>query len=237
LRTVVDAVLSLEEPYRETVLLRWFEGLQPRAIAERQRASVATVHSRLQRAHAILRERLRVKLGCDERDLRGALLGLFGARGTEAATISTASFSLLGIAMTTTKWISAAGIAALGLCAFLYCDGSRGVPPPLVAESRAGDAKLEGSAIESAEIGATREPRVAGTAAVANSSESTTLALEPGPYVFDLTVVPIDVLGRPLASVDVWFAPEGQPLVKLGSTVWNGRLHATWRGFDRASTS
>lgn len=57
-RELVQALLSLDEPYRTTVLLRFFEGLAPREIARRMRAPVATVHSRLQRGLAQLRERL-----------------------------------------------------------------------------------------------------------------------------------------------------------------------------------
>jgi RNA polymerase sigma factor (sigma-70 family) len=49
-RTLVEAVLELEEPYRSTVLLRFFEGLPQREIARRTSTSVATVNSRLTRA-------------------------------------------------------------------------------------------------------------------------------------------------------------------------------------------
>lgn len=54
-------VLQLDEPYRATVLLRFFEGLPPRKIAQRHGVPVATVHSRLQRAMQQLRERLDVE--------------------------------------------------------------------------------------------------------------------------------------------------------------------------------
>ena len=57
-RTLVEAVLELEEPYRSTVLLRFFEGLPQREIARRTSTSVATVNSRLTRALERLRERL-----------------------------------------------------------------------------------------------------------------------------------------------------------------------------------
>jgi RNA polymerase sigma factor (sigma-70 family) len=57
-RALVDAVLALDEPYRTCVLLRFFEHMPPRAIAARTGAPLATVHSRLQRALAMLRARL-----------------------------------------------------------------------------------------------------------------------------------------------------------------------------------
>ena len=57
-RELVEAVLELDEPYRTTVLLRFFEELPQREIARRMQTSTATVNSRLQRALARLRERM-----------------------------------------------------------------------------------------------------------------------------------------------------------------------------------
>jgi RNA polymerase sigma factor (sigma-70 family) len=57
-REVVDAVLALDEPYRTTVLLRYFEDLAPREIARRQGVPVETVRSRVQRGIEMLRRRL-----------------------------------------------------------------------------------------------------------------------------------------------------------------------------------
>ena len=54
-RALVEAVLELEEPYRTTVLLRFFEELPQREIARRMQTSTATVNSRLTRALAKLR--------------------------------------------------------------------------------------------------------------------------------------------------------------------------------------
>ena len=53
---VVDAVGALEEPYRNTVLLRYYEGLWPRAIAAQLGVPVKTINTRLHRAHLQLRE-------------------------------------------------------------------------------------------------------------------------------------------------------------------------------------
>ena len=55
---VVRAVLALGQPYREAVLLRYFEGLAPRAIARRLGLPVETVRTRLKRALALLRAAL-----------------------------------------------------------------------------------------------------------------------------------------------------------------------------------
>ncbi len=57
-RTLVDSVLELAEPYRTTLLLRYFEDLPPRAIARRMSAPVETVRTRIARAHDLVRKRL-----------------------------------------------------------------------------------------------------------------------------------------------------------------------------------
>ena len=55
---VVGAVLALAEPYRTTVLLRFFENLKPGAIAKRTEVPVETVRTRLKRGLELLRAEL-----------------------------------------------------------------------------------------------------------------------------------------------------------------------------------
>ncbi|MCI0585556.1 MAG: sigma-70 family RNA polymerase sigma factor [Planctomycetes bacterium] len=62
---LLRAVRELREPYRTTVLLRWFEGLEPVEIARRSGIPVRTVHTRVTRALALLRERLDRRSGGD----------------------------------------------------------------------------------------------------------------------------------------------------------------------------
>lgn len=69
---IVDAVFALAEPYRTTVLLRFFEDLPPRAIAARMQVPVETVRTRLKRALAMLRP----KLDHARRDWRLTLLAM-----------------------------------------------------------------------------------------------------------------------------------------------------------------
>ncbi|MFN0244066.1 MAG: sigma-70 family RNA polymerase sigma factor [Planctomycetota bacterium] len=73
-RRIVDAVFALDEPYRSTILLRFFEDLPPREIARRQGVPATTVQSRLTRAIHLLRERLDTDHG--GRSTRGAWLAL-----------------------------------------------------------------------------------------------------------------------------------------------------------------
>ncbi|MEM8711161.1 MAG: sigma-70 family RNA polymerase sigma factor [Planctomycetota bacterium] len=74
-QSVVEAVMALSEPFRTTVLMRYFDGRTPTEIAQQQGIPLATVTSRLTRAHA----RLRDALGEDalgEGDRRGWLAAL-----------------------------------------------------------------------------------------------------------------------------------------------------------------
>lgn len=57
-RDLVGHVLALEEPYRRTILLRFFQGLEVREIAQQEGVELSTVRTRLQRGIAKLRERL-----------------------------------------------------------------------------------------------------------------------------------------------------------------------------------
>ncbi len=57
-RELVAAVLELDEPYRTVLLLRFYEGKPPRAIARELERPIATVRSQLARGLALLRARL-----------------------------------------------------------------------------------------------------------------------------------------------------------------------------------
>jgi protocatechuate 3,4-dioxygenase beta subunit len=70
---LVRAVLELEEPYRTTVLQRYFQGLEATAIAAAAGIPVETVRTRIKRGVALLRERMGRELG-DDREAWGLLL-------------------------------------------------------------------------------------------------------------------------------------------------------------------
>src|SRR6185503_5601528 len=104
-RRVVELVLALEEPYRETVLLRYFEGLSPKAIARRTSVPLATVKTRLRRALAALRARMERASGGDGRSWLSALGPVaFGSHGLTAA--------LGGVLLVSTKIVSIVSVSA-----------------------------------------------------------------------------------------------------------------------------
>lgn len=62
-RDLADAVLGLPEPYRSTLLQRFWEDRSPSQIARQTGVPVATVKSRLQRGLALVRARLQAQRG------------------------------------------------------------------------------------------------------------------------------------------------------------------------------
>jgi RNA polymerase sigma-70 factor (ECF subfamily) len=62
-RALVEAVLALDEPYRSALIMRYFEGLAPAAIASRLNVSGSTARTRLQRGLALLRDRFEHERG------------------------------------------------------------------------------------------------------------------------------------------------------------------------------
>ncbi|MBI3821025.1 MAG: sigma-70 family RNA polymerase sigma factor [Planctomycetes bacterium] len=70
-RAVVDAVMSLDEPYKTAILLFYYDGLAAEEIARQFNIPIATVKTRLARG----RERLRAKLGAAHGGGRGAWVG------------------------------------------------------------------------------------------------------------------------------------------------------------------
>jgi len=58
-----EAVAALSEPYRQLILLRYYQGLSCREAAERLDLPLGTVTKTLSRAYALLRQELKVREG------------------------------------------------------------------------------------------------------------------------------------------------------------------------------
>jgi RNA polymerase sigma factor (sigma-70 family) len=110
---VVQAVLALPEPYRATVLLRYFESLPIADVARRMEVPVETVRTRLKRAHERLRARLDADTGGDGRRLVLALVPLTTRGFPESISATFAG----GVMSSATKTIAA---AVLGLLAGVF---------------------------------------------------------------------------------------------------------------------
>ena len=124
LEQVTRAALSIDEPYRETLLLRYYDGLTPAQIALRTDTPVKTVYSRIARGLSILKERLDDAYGGERSAWAVALFGLLEGRrrgvdptGQQA---SWASKAVLGGAPQV-----AAGMLAIAAIAFGVVSTSR----------------------------------------------------------------------------------------------------------------
>lgn len=87
-RELAEAVLRLREPFRETVLLRFNEDMQPIEIAAHLKISPATVRSRLKRGLDLLREDFDERHGKDGRSWAIALAPLIGDQRAPAPPLT-----------------------------------------------------------------------------------------------------------------------------------------------------
>ena len=101
---LVEAVLALDEPYRQAIVLRFFEELPPRAIARRLNVSSDTVRQRVARGLARLRARLDRETAGGREAWATALLPLAratrqGILGAEATLVGTKTAAAVGVGL------------------------------------------------------------------------------------------------------------------------------------------
>ncbi|MCC7172248.1 MAG: sigma-70 family RNA polymerase sigma factor, partial [Planctomycetes bacterium] len=140
LRAMTDAVLALDEPYRHTILARFFDDLPPRVIAERDGVPVATVQSRITRGLAKLREHLGHERGGNASRLALGLLAFADPARFAALTTPTATPAPVDVSAPTwtthAPWLVPASIATVAIIVVttLFVGGDD-VSPPLAIES------------------------------------------------------------------------------------------------------
>ena len=111
LRSVVDAVLALEEPYRSTVLDHFYGGRTARQIAVDRDLPLGTVEARLRRAI----QRLRADLDRTHRDRRRWSHGLLAITGADTAATAAATSFLPEILMSTHAKVLTSAAIAIGI--------------------------------------------------------------------------------------------------------------------------
>ena len=214
-RQLLTAVESLEQPFRDAIWQRFFEGKAPREIAAASGVPVATVKSRLQRGLAMLRARLGER---DGSDWRAGFATAFGF-GKEGAT-ATAALATGGVVMAT--WTKVTGaIAAAAVVAFL-CWPVAATPTP-AAVTRADSGRATPAV---ADLGAQR----ANAPADAGAPDAQRVAATPAPATANAKLATIrgrcvDEQGNALAGckvllngwrvnqerVDAWLRDHPQP--------------------------
>jgi len=126
-RRVVQAVVDLPEPYRETILLRYFEGLAVDDVATRTSVPLDTARSRISRGLAKLRERLSREFGTDDRPWALALAPLIAApKGTGGGAAAAGG----GVVMASTSKTVAVVVALVLLAGVGAVVATRGSSDP-----------------------------------------------------------------------------------------------------------
>jgi RNA polymerase sigma-70 factor (ECF subfamily) len=196
---LLRAVRELDEPYRTTVILRWFENLEPAEIARRSNVPVRTVHTRITRALRMLRERLDRRSRGDRAAWMSAWIPLLSKPAAPWPWI---------IAMDMKLKIAIAGVVAVGALTALYhyspANGSAIVSSTARPSERT-------AALDAPEIA--REPEA--SRAPANESprdapptpEAASTAVDPS--LFDLDALVLEPGGAPVADLDVEFRSSG----------------------------
>lgn len=130
-RQLADAVLGLDEPYRSTIVLRYFEEMTPKRIAAELGIPVSTVKTRLARGLDKLRAQLDRDHGGNRQAWMAALIPL--AQPPRGAVPLSWTVSLGALAVQTKIAIGAVAVAAVGTTLFVLSGGE----PPATAEHRA----------------------------------------------------------------------------------------------------
>jgi RNA polymerase sigma-70 factor (ECF subfamily) len=208
---VVRAVLALDEPYRATVLLRWFEGLSPAEVAARTGDPVATVRSRAQRALGRLRARLDDEHGGRSRWVGGVALLL--PRGEGAGPFGTGVGAGSGGAVMAAKGkavglaaLALALVGALGVVAWSAWRGGDGVEAP----RGGGAAAIADAEPRSATLRPDASPRRIPTETGPDAGSSAVPPPSPGDHGFEIVDAPS---GAPVREASV----QGHGLVSFSA--------------------
>ncbi len=200
-RVLLETVLALDEPYRSTILLRFFEDLAPREIARRYRLAVPTVKTRLRRGLQLLRPRVLDRLG-DETGRSLASLAAFatvaagsgtaagagsaaGASTSFAATPTAHSYPWIGALAMSKSTLQATAILAAVSIGFVSVGFVSGILVSHFSESDLAPGAIEDadpvvSASEFSEMRSERDALEARVAALADTNRGLLARLEEG---------------------------------------------------------
>jgi len=132
-RRLTDELARLEEPYRSTLMLRYYDGLEPSEIARRLGLPAGSVRWRVKRGLELLRERLDQRFG-ERAHWCALVLPLAGTRelaaaGAAAGALATASAIPGVLAMNA---LSKVGVGVAAVLALAVTLGVAGVLPESV---------------------------------------------------------------------------------------------------------
>lgn len=190
-QSILAAVMELDEPYRSTILLRFWEDLAPRQVAQRMGVPVETVRTRVKRALAMLRGRLDSEFGGRRAWL--VPVAAFSSWGEQGLLLAS------GAALVKTKIIAAAAVIVVGIAGTWVAVGQGDAPPPETGGAPALPVAAADTPEPMPEAERTAVPRAAVVEAAA-PSEAQAAALFRGRV--------LTAEGRALADVEVRFRSE-----------------------------
>ncbi len=200
-RELVDAVMQLDEPYRTTIVRRYFEELSPTAIAKREGVPVATVKTRLARGLDRLRVRLDREHGGDGRSWLLALIPICKPSSGAVAATTLGAF----VVSTSIKVGLAVAVVAGGLFLFWPKHPSNTDAAPALAAESASEVKPETKrAAQSVELAgdAKHDERTSvANAAAKIDAHASTVASALAPW----RGLVLDLEARPVGGVRVCF--------------------------------
>ncbi|HET6162700.1 MAG TPA: sigma-70 family RNA polymerase sigma factor, partial [Planctomycetota bacterium] len=200
-RRVVDAVLALAEPYRSTLVLRFFDEKTAEEIARAQSLPLETVRTRVKRGLA----QLRVSLGDDARregvTLRETLALLF-VPASVSSSASGAGAGVAAMSATSKGVLVAAGVVAMAAFGWRWMAGPD-EPALQVANVPAPSPSASSASSPVSEPARTAEPL----------GVVPTLALAVDPEEFAITGRVVDPRGEPVAGASVFLIGGLDPLV------------------------
>jgi RNA polymerase sigma-70 factor (ECF subfamily) len=205
-RELVEAVMCLREPFRTTILLRFFDEKPPRDIARELAVPVHTVNSRIQRGLAELRGKLDETRSGDRRAWMVALLPL-ARRG---ASSSWASSSVIGAAIVNTKSkIAVAVVLALaGVLGVNYALDSE--PEPVRADVEVAAASAPEAEPQQTPLALRVNTEGRSTSHVAEPDATTASTASSAPSALRIRGTVFDAQAVPLAGLDVQFESKAQ---------------------------
>ncbi len=194
-RSLVMAVDALDEPQRTAIVLRYFEELPPRRIAERLGEPLRTIETRLHRARAKLRQLLDSE---------------YGTRRSWAALALPAVSSLpvtptlgVGLALMSTKTFLAIGACIGALVLGLRLLPGEHVPADVGVASAADDADVTTLPLD---LGSPSTSSARAAIDDVTSAAERSDNVLPGTPMCTVRGTVLDVAGEPLVGVDVTLA-------------------------------
>jgi len=239
LRVVTAALLALDEPFKSTLILRYYDERSPTEIAKLQGLPLATVKSRLARGLERLREKLGPEFGGDAQRRTRALGLLAGVPLRElvdggAALTAGAGTATIGTVGAASKGLSALAAACLvGFVLWTWSDDSQA---PLVRSDNShaaletrGDSEVDlvADSAPSAARGASSDSAPERRAVTpVDESRADPLALVPDEMQFPYRVSGVvrDEHDEPLFGASVYFAPRGFVVNSVAQTDTEGRF-------------